>query len=159
MTQNETWSTEGGKTACWRSSPEKGDDEQRLKQWNPQTDIHRGALQHSHRATEENPTHLWMEIFPVWPQTYSPWRCCTWCPRPWFTAFPGERPEKHSALFQAFWPAKGATVFYARLKTVFIFFASGNVFLFASWPQPFCILLVPLCTPEFLMRSCMQVLE
>lgn len=39
-----------GKQPGGRISLEKSDDEQRLNQRNPQTDIHRGALQHPHRA-------------------------------------------------------------------------------------------------------------
>lgn len=49
---------------------------------------------------------------------------------------------KHPALFPPFWPAKGATVFFANLKTVF-FFHQGMFSPFASWPQPFWSLLVP----------------
>lgn len=69
MTQNETKMKnihkmkKEGRQPIGKRSPERGDDEQRLKQLNPQTDTHRGALQCPHRATEEHPTHLWMEIF------------------------------------------------------------------------------------------------
>lgn len=71
-----------------------------------------------------------------------------------------EKDERNlQPFFRLFDLLKGLLCFLQDWKLYFFFFASGNVFPFASWPQPFCILLVPLCTPEFLMRSCMQVLK